>query len=193
MGGLHPAIDATCLLADEHSFTAKDVAAIRIQVPAAVHHHGWWQPERPLTTIGAQMNIAYAVAVALLDGTVGPAQFTDERIDADDVWALIARTTVEQVDRRQDPAWNQPGYNTRVTFRLHDGRDVTHALNQPHGGPDSPLTDDAIVAKFRGLSAHVIDPDRAQQIERRVLALESERDLGPLIDLLAAPVRGALD
>ncbi|WP_035844690.1 MmgE/PrpD family protein [Kitasatospora azatica] len=193
MGGLHPAIDATRLLADEHSFTAEDVVAIRIQVPAAVHHHGWWQPERPLTTIGAQMNIAYAVAVAVLDGTVGPAQFTDERIDADDVWALIARTTVEQVDLQQDPSWDQPGYNTRVTFRLHDGRNVTHALNQPHGGPDDPLTDDEIVAKFRGLSAHVIDQDRAQQIERRVLALDSERDLGPLIDLLAAPVRGALD
>ncbi|MFI9274072.1 MmgE/PrpD family protein [Kitasatospora sp. NPDC052896] len=193
MGGLHPAIDAVVALRDEEKVSAADVAGIHIQVPAAVYHHGWWQPERPLTTIGAQMNIGYAVAVALLDGVVGPAQFTDSRIDADDVWALIARTRVEQVDTQQDPSWEQPGYNTRVTLRLQDGRELTRALDQPHGGPDDPLTNDEIVAKFRTLTSHVMGQDRAREIERTVLALEQQTSLGLLTELLAAPVRGALD
>ena len=72
MGGLHPAIDAALALRAEHGLAAGQVAGIRIEVPEVIFHHGWWQPERPLTTIGAQMNIGYAVAVALLDGLVGP-------------------------------------------------------------------------------------------------------------------------
>lgn len=139
------------------------------------------------------MNIGYAVAVALLDGEVGPAQFADWRINADDVWALITRTVVEQVDAQQDPSWDRPGHNTRVTLRLHDGRELTRALNQPHGGPEDPLTNDEIVAKFRTLTSHVMEPDRARAIERTVLALEQQADLGALTELLAAPVRGALD
>ena len=38
------------------------------------------------------MNVAYAVAVALLDGEVLIDQFSDKRINSDDAWSLIDRT-----------------------------------------------------------------------------------------------------
>ena len=41
----------------------------------AAYSHGGWKAERPLEVIGAQMNVAYAVAVALLDGEVLVDQF----------------------------------------------------------------------------------------------------------------------
>ncbi|MET8454410.1 MmgE/PrpD family protein [Streptomyces sp. NPDC005209] len=193
MGGLHPAIDAALALSAGRKLAADDIASIRIQVPDAIYHHGWWQPERPLTTIGAQMNIGYAVAVALLDHQVRPAQFHDERIDADDVWQLIERTEVLLDNAPQDPTWTEPGYNTRVTLTLRDGEQLTRALNQPHGGPDDPLTNAEIRDKYRTLTALVIDTARAAEIERLVLDLENQDRLDDLIDLLAAPVRGALD
>ena len=192
MGGLHPAIDAVLGLTAGRGLGADEVESIRIEVPTAIHHHGWWPPERPLTTIGAQMNIGYATAVALLDGAVRPEQFTPARIDADDVWRLIARTEVGEVNEQQDPAWNQPGYNTRVTIALRTGEVLTRALNQPHGGPDDPLTDEEIRAKYRTLTAAVIDPARAARIEQLVLGLEAAPDLAELCDLLAAPALGVL-
>ncbi|MEU0966817.1 MmgE/PrpD family protein [Streptomyces sp. NPDC005917] len=193
MGGLHPAIDAALALTAQRRLTADDIESVHIEVPDAIYHHGWWTPERPLTTIGAQMNIGYATAVALVDGQVRTEQFTPARIDADDVWQLIDRTRVTQVDEQQDPSWDRPGYNTRVTVTLRDGEVHTQALNQPHGGPDAPLTNAEIRDKYRALSAAVIDADRAAEIERIVLDLENRADLRPLVELLAAPVRGALD
>ncbi|WP_042365239.1 MmgE/PrpD family protein [Streptacidiphilus neutrinimicus] len=193
MGGLHPAVDAAIALAADRELVADDVLSSRIEVPTAIYHHGWWVPERPLTTIGAQMNIGYATAVALLDGQVHPEQFTAARIDADDVWELIARTEVREVNEPQDPSWDQVGYNTRVTVTLRTGEVLTQALNQPHGGPDDPLTDEEIRAKYRSLTAHVIDPARAAWIERIVLGLEETEDLTELVDLLAAPALGVLD
>ncbi|MFC1430769.1 MmgE/PrpD family protein [Streptacidiphilus sp. N1-3] len=193
MGGLHPAVDAVLALTEGRGLRAEDVERIRIEVPTAIHHHGWWAPERPLTPIGAQMNIGYTTAVALLDGRVGPEQFTPARLDADDVWQLIGRTEVAEVDEQQDPAWAQPGYNTRVTLSLRGGEVLTRALNQPHGGPDDPLTDQEIRAKYRTLTAQVVDPARAARIEQLVLGLEGLSDLTELVDLLAAPARRALD
>ncbi|MEZ0094882.1 MmgE/PrpD family protein [Streptacidiphilus sp. EB129] len=193
MGGLHPAIDAALALTAGRTLTADDIETIRIEVPEAIHHHGWWKPERPLTTIGAQMNIAFATAVAVLDGQVRPDQFTPERIDSDDVWRLIGRTEVQLVNAPQDPSWQQPGYNTRVTLALRGGEVLTRALNQPHGGPDDPLTNSEIREKYRALTARVIDADRSAEIERIVLDLEHQADLHHLVDLLAAPARGALD
>jgi 2-methylcitrate dehydratase PrpD len=193
MGGLHPAIDAALALSTDRDLAADDIAAIRIEVPDAIYHHGWWQPERPLTTIGAQMNIGYAVAVALLDGQVRPAQFHDERIDADDVWQLIARTEVRLENTPQVTTWTEPGYNTRVILTLRDGEQLTQALNQPHGGPDEPLTNAEIRDKYRALTTQVTDTTRSAKIEQLVLDLENQDRLDDLVDLLAAPVSGALD
>ncbi|MEZ0069842.1 aconitate decarboxylase [Streptacidiphilus sp. MAP12-20] len=193
MGGLHPAVDAALALGADRKLTVDGIEAIRIEIPEAIYHHGWWALERPLTTIGAQMNIAFATAVAILDGHVRPEQFTPERIDSDDVWQLIGRTEVQLVDAPQDPSWEQPGYNTRVTLVLRGGEVLSRALNQPHGGPDDPLTNSEIREKYRALTARVIDADRSAEIERIVLDLERQTDLHRLGDLLAASARGALD
>ena len=186
MGGLSGAIDAALTLRDKVS--VDDIAQIDIEVSSTVYHHGWWTPERPLTAIGAQMNIGYAVSVALLDGAVLPDQFTDRRIDGDDVWELLPKVRVhhsEEFDRLR--------FATRVSITLRDGTKVVEMVDQPRGGPANPLRNEDIVAKYRALTARVIEPERAEAIERHVLTLDTATDVTELIGLLAAPVRGALD
>ncbi|HKI40358.1 MAG TPA: MmgE/PrpD family protein, partial [Mycobacterium sp.] len=87
MGGLHGAIDAAREL--RGSIAPHDISAIDITVGETIYKHGWWPPERPLTPMGAQMNIGYTTAAALLDGNVLPEQFTAARLDSDDIWSLI--------------------------------------------------------------------------------------------------------
>src|SRR5271157_2490242 len=101
MGGLHGAIDAAREL--RSSVAPQDISKIDITVGETIYKHGWWPPERPLTPIGAQMNIGYATAAALLDGNVLPDQFTPGRLDSDDIWSLIAATTVH-LDESLAPA-----------------------------------------------------------------------------------------
>ena len=92
MGGLHGAVDAARQL--RQSLVPGDISKIDITVGETVYKHGWWKPERPLTAIGAQMNIGYATAAALLDGNALPEQFTPARLGADDIWSLIDVTDV---------------------------------------------------------------------------------------------------
>jgi 2-methylcitrate dehydratase PrpD len=190
MGGLHGAIDAARKL--QSSVAPEDISKVDITVGETIYKHGWWPPQRPLTPIGAQMNIGYATAAALLDGNVLPEQFTPARLDADDIWSLIAATTVH-LDESLAHADVSEWFRTDVAVTARDGA-LHHArVVQPHGAPSDPVTNDELVAKFHALADRVTSRGRAEAIERAVVGLDDLDDTDNLIDLLADPVAGALD
>ena len=190
MGGLHGAIEAARDL--RSSVAPDDISKIDITVGETIYKHGWWQPERPLTAIGAQMNIGYATAAALLDGNVLPEQFTPARLDADDIWSLIAATTVH-LDESLAKADITEKFRTEVAVTTRDGTVHRARVVQPHGAPADPVTNEELVAKFHALADRVTNRGRAEAIERAVVGLEALDDTDALIDLLADPVAGALD
>jgi 2-methylcitrate dehydratase PrpD len=190
MGGLHGAIDAARRI--RPSIAPEDISRIDITVGETVYKHGWWQPERPLTPIGAQMNIGYATATALLDGNVLPEQFTPQRLDSDDVWRLIDATEVHLDESLTDAPVTQR-FRTDVAVTTSDGTVHRARVDQPHGAPNDPVTNDELVAKFHALADRVTNRARAEAIERAVTGLDNLDDIGDLVDLLAEPVSGALD
>jgi 2-methylcitrate dehydratase PrpD len=190
MGGLHGAIDAARRL--RSSIVPEQISRVDITVGETVYKHGWWTPERPLTPIGAQMNIGYATAAALLDGDVLPEQFTPKRLDSDDIWRLLDATQVH-LDESLTDAPITERFRTDVTVTMADGAVHHSRVDQPHGAPNDPVTNDELVAKFHALADRVTNRSRAESIERAVIGLTDLDDVGDLIDLLADPVAGALD
>jgi 2-methylcitrate dehydratase PrpD len=174
------------------SVAPEDISKVDITVGETVYKHGWWIPERPLTPIGAQMNIGYATAAALLDGNVLTEQFTPARLDSDDIWSLIANTSVH-LDAALANAPITERFRTDVAVTTRDGA-VHHArVDVPHGAPTDPVTNAELVAKFHSLADRVTSRGRADAIERAIVGLEDLDDTHDLIDVLAAPVAGALD
>jgi 2-methylcitrate dehydratase PrpD len=192
MGGLHAAIDAVRAIDAGAPVDTDDIERIDIALGHAVYHHGWWQPQRPLTPTGAQMNVGYVVAAALLDGNVLPEQFTAERLDADDVWRLVERVHVRH-DEEIDRAGPAGRATTDLTITLRDGSTRHRRITQPRGGPANPLRNDEIVDKYRALTSRVLDQGRQREIEDAVLRLDELSDASDLMHLLAGPVARALD
>ena len=190
MGGLHAAVQAAQALRGR--LAGRTVERIDIRVGDVVYHHGWWKPERPLTAIGGQMNIGYATAVTLLDGTALPEQFTAARLDADDVWQLLDRTQVE-LDPAIDALPPAERFQTNITLTCTDGSTETESVFAPHGHPDDPITNDEIVAKFHALTDRVMASERATAIVAAVHGLAAAGSPAQLIDLLAEPVGRAID
>jgi aconitate decarboxylase len=187
MAGLHAAIDAARELRADGPVDPGRVESIVISVSEAAFHHGGWRAARPLTVVGAQMNLAYAVAVTLIDGTALAEQFSPGRIASDDVWALIERTTA-----RDEPGFDrrlEDGYNTRLQIKLTDGTTRSSFVEHPRGGLREPLSNAEIVEKYRQLVAPLLEPRRAAAIERLVLGVDELAGVEQLVDLLAAPVR----
>lgn len=191
-GGLHGTIQAALELRAEHDIDPREIERIQIRVGHTIFHHGWWEPERPLTSVGAQMNLGYAAAVALLDGAVTPRQFTEARLAADDVWDLIGKIDVQlDPDIQNGPVHER--FATDLTLTLRCGTALHRKIVQPHGGPLDPVTNDEVIAKYRTLAGPLISAPRLDAIQHAVLDLENLPGIDELGGLLAAPVDGALN
>jgi 2-methylcitrate dehydratase PrpD len=185
MGALHAPLDAIFDIMSKRPLKSEEIDHIDIDMSHAAYHHGWWKLERPITPIGAQMNVAYAVAVAIIDGAVMAKQFSPLRIDAEDVWALIPKITAHH-----DPEFDKggpSGRNTRVTVQLKDGTTLQQFIEISRT-VSAPLTNEQIVAKYRTLTDGLVESERQTAIEELVLNLEKLEGVSELSRLLSAPV-----
>ena len=190
MGLLHAAIDAALKLRPKVSVS--EIERIDIDMGEAAYSHGGWKAERPLEAIGAQMNVSYAVAVALLDGDVLIEQFSAKRINSDEVWNLIDRTHTHH-----QSAYDQLPVDERLTTQLRitltDGSTRTATVAHPRGNGANALTNGEVREKYRKLTNHTISPDRQAAIENAVLSLDTVDDVGQLTVLLTPAVQSPLD
>ena len=192
MGLLHAAIDAALRLRAEDKVPADRIERIDIDMSEAAYGHGGWQAVRPLEPIGAQMNVAYAVAVALLDGDVLIDQFSEKRISSNDVWNLIDRTETHH-EKAYDQLPADERLTTRVRLTLKDGSTRDKVVAHPRGTGDRVLTNADIVGKYRSLTSSVISTNRQTALEKAVLNFDALDDISELTALLTPTVRSALD
>jgi 2-methylcitrate dehydratase PrpD len=190
MGLLHAAIDAALQLRPKVSVS--EIARIDIDMPEAAYGHGGWKAERPLEAIGAQMNVSYAVAVALLDGDVLIEQFSATRINSDDVWNLIDRTHTHH-QSAYDRLPVDERLTTQVRITLTDGSTRTATVAHPKGNGKNALTNPEIREKYRKLTDRAISLDRQAAIEHAVLNLDTVDDVSQLTGLLTPMVHSPLD
>src|SRR5271170_5416447 len=190
MGLLHAAIDAVLELRPKVDIS--QVQRIEIGMGEAAYAHGGWKAERPLEVIGAQMNVAYAVAVAFLDGDVLIDQFTQDRINRDDVWALIDRTLTRH-EQAYDHLPIDEQLTTQVRLTFKDGTTRAAKVVHPRGTGDRSLTNAEIRDKYAKLTHRAISAERQAAIEKAVLNIETLDDVAQLTALLTPMVHSPVD
>ena len=152
-------IDATLALRDEHSIAAADVATVAVEVfQGAFDIAGggrYGDKDHPSTKEQADYNLKYLVAVALLDGQVGPEQLETERVRRGDVQGLLARVSVQAAADLTEAYPQRTG--ARVHVVLADGREFHRAQSDFEGSPTRPLSWDRVVQKFHWLAEPFAD------------------------------------
>jgi aconitate decarboxylase len=190
MGLLHAAID--CALELRPKIDVSQIQRIDIDMGDAAYAHGGWKAERPIQVIGAQMNVAYVVAVAFLDGDVLVDQFTQERVNSDDVWALIDRTVTHH-ERAYDNLPADERLTTQVRLTFKDGSTRAAKVVHPRGTGDRNLTNADIREKYAKLTRRAVSAERQKAIEKAVLSLDTLDDIAALTALLTPAVHSPLD
>jgi 2-methylcitrate dehydratase PrpD len=182
----HQALDATLALAEEHALTPSAVEAVECGVPYMAPHQLIY--DQAATPLQGKFSMPYCVAVALLDGGVGFAQFTDERVHRADVQALMPRVRMV-VHPEQTTRECLPTRFSEVTITLRDGRRLQRRVHQAKGQPRNPLTDAELTVKFRDCAARVLPADRAESLLAAVHQLETLADVNALTRLLSTGAR----
>jgi 2-methylcitrate dehydratase PrpD len=131
----------------------------------------------------AQNSLPYILAVTLLDGACGLAQFTDEKIADPKILALAAK-----IKLAPDAEADKLSPKTKTTFvdiTLQNGQLLTSRVDYCKGEPENFLTRDEVRRKFKTAAAGVLADSRLDEIIRAAERLESLKDLRGFTKLLA--------
>lgn len=178
----HQALDATLALIEEHAIVPAAVQSVECGVNYMAPHQLIY--DRAETALQGKFSMPYCVSVALLDRTVGMAQFTDERVRRADVQAFMPKVRMF-VHPDQTTRESLPGRFSEVTITLSDGRRIQRRVVQAKGQPQSPLTREELETKFRDCASRVLSADRVGAVLTAVQALETIPDVSVLARSLA--------
>lgn len=184
----HQALDAVLDLVGTHAIDPASVASVECGVSYLAPHQLIY--DHAITGLQGKFSMPYCVAVALLDRTVGLAQFADERVRRDDVQALMPRVRMF-VHPEQTTRESLPNRFSEVTVRLTDGRTLVKRVDQAKGQPRNPLTDAELEVKFRDAASRVLSPDRVDALLAAVQALETAADVRVVARLLSGTLQVA--
>jgi aconitate decarboxylase len=193
-GTTHPAVDAMFHARNELGIRPADIDSVKIRLPIHSFKHYGWKITRPTTNIGGQMNLCYVSAVALLDDRVSIGQFSNSRINSDDVWELVERFRTEHdLEMDRIAAETKTPRATGFTIVLKDGTIHEFVQLSASGKGDLILSNEQIAKKYDELMSYIVEEDRASALKAVVLGLDSASELTELSQLLAPAVKGALD
>ncbi|KWF80860.1 2-methylcitrate dehydratase [Burkholderia diffusa] len=173
----HAAVDAALQLAEGRTFEAREIERVVVRTSAFVAR---MCGGRDLSTLSSsQMSLPYAVAAALAFGDTGIGVYRDDRRTDSRVTALLARIAIEV-----DPALGDLDEPTVILHRA-DGRRQSCHVPIALGDPRNPLSDAALLAKFRALADIALAPAQLDALIDTCLSLERLADARILNALLA--------
>jgi 2-methylcitrate dehydratase PrpD len=178
----HPGMTRMLELIRDHAIRAEDVVRVRVgtnsNMPNALIHH------RPENELQAKFSMEFCMAILLIEGRAGLAEFTDEVVNRPDVQAMI-----EKVDFVVDERAEAAGYHLMTTYidiELRDGRRVSGHADFGKGSPANPMSYDEVAGKFRECAAFAgWDRGRAEEVVAMVRDFETLPDIRGLMKLLA--------
>jgi len=171
----HPAIDAALSLRD--GLAGEGVA--RAEVATYADAVTFCDRAQPQTTGQAQFSLQHALAVCLLRGPPGLADFEPPAIADPGLAALRARVGVS-ADAGLTARY-PAHFGARVSLTTVSGRVLTALRQDAWGDPEVPMTKAAIQAKFDALSAHAgLAPAKAAQLAQAALDLARDAPLAGL-------------
>ncbi|HXP06557.1 MAG TPA: MmgE/PrpD family protein [Stellaceae bacterium] len=141
---LFPVIDACLALRKRITVPVDQIAAVAVRGHPLLRE----RTDRPEVADGrsAKVSLQHSVAVALLKGAAGIAQFTDAAVADPAVQALRDRVTAED-----DPSI--PVEAAVVEVRLADGSSLTEHVRDGRGTPGRPMSDIELDAKVNECAA----------------------------------------
>ena len=146
----HPAIDATIDMRNDLNLQPDQIDRIEVHTyKLAVGSHDHTQI---LGISSAKLSTPYAVALAIVKGSAGYADYNEANLNDYNIKMLTRKVSVIEDENltAQSPAVR----GARVIIYLKDGNIYEAPCLYPKGEPEHPLTKEELEEKFRGLAIY---------------------------------------
>ena len=180
---IHTTIDATLALAAENEINLDDIKRIRIRT----HKFAADLNERtPTSLTAAKFSIPFCVALSLMRGHVSLTDFTPETIADPGLQNIASKVDVEmdpELNRIYEP--NEDRRPSSVEITMMSGKVIENYRDIAKGWPESPLTKEEILGKFRSLASTALPSgDRIERIVDALMNLENIKNIKEITSLL---------
>jgi 2-methylcitrate dehydratase PrpD len=168
----HGALDALDRLLAQEKVTADAIERVDV---ASYLYAAELDDQAPRNTLAGKFSVPFAVATRIARGSSRVENFTWDAVRDGRVQALAKRVFVTE-----DKAMTAklPQFRpARVALKLLDGRTLTAAVEANRGDDQDPYSRDELVGKYFSLSERVWAHDAADEVRKRILALEDVADL----------------
>jgi 2-methylcitrate dehydratase len=181
------------VLALRDRFRPEDVERVTV----SLHWGGWhaigggagdheekWNPS---TRESADHSMAYAIAVALVDGRLTAESFAMDRILDPQLRPLMNKIIVqEDPGLTREHAGEMPRWPSRVDIDLKGGRRLSGQSGPPKGHPMNPMTDDELEAKYWNMATGALPAPGGQRLLDTLWSLEQLDDISRLTEQFRA-------
>ena len=178
-GSVHRSLDGLLELREKHGFTADTVKEIFVRAPAS--HLRNLMYDRPVNGMQAKFSLEYGMAVGLLRGEAGLAEYADDTIMNADIQALLRLTRKEYVEKMESE------FPTEVHVTLKDGTVLSTSVEMPVGSTAAPLSHEQLIAKFDGCANGYLSMETALSVKGMLANLASDQPIKSLMASLRMP------
>jgi 2-methylcitrate dehydratase PrpD len=171
-------LDGLVDIIESEGIAASDIATVAIRAPESSYHVIDANPLRSHC-------VQYVLAIAAQQGHVDFADIMHDRRTEPAIAELADKITIhgdESFDERSGGLRQSVGSITEVT--THSGSTFLRDVEFPLGAAENPLSDDDLEHKFTGLTAGIIDTERANQIKQTINEVDTLEDINDLTRLL---------
>ena len=146
----HPAIDASIDMRNDLNLKPEQIDRVEVRTyKLAVGSHDHTQI---MGISSAKLSTPYAVALAIVKGSAGYADYNEDNLD--DYWIKNLTRKVSVIEDENLTVQSPAVRGARVTIYLKDGNVFEAPCLYPKGEPEHPLTQEELEEKFRGLAVY---------------------------------------
>lgn len=168
---IHPAIDGIIQLRKQYHLHADDIDSIAVRANPLVL--SVTAKQDPNTGLEGKFSIYHSVAVALVRGHAGAAEYTDQAVRDPQI-----RTLSHRVQVTSDPSVHSD--EVYLTIRTKDGRTLTKHVEHAIGSADHPMSDVDIEDKVKQLAAGILEEQQVNKLVALAWKLESLANISEL-------------
>jgi len=171
-------IDGALELRKEHGIRPEQIERVQVIFPRFEYVN---RPQ-PRSGLDGKFSIQYTTLLALLDGEITVDSFTDERLAAPDVKALLPKV---QLTFDDTIPFDKVKMHVIINVWLKDGRQLSRRVDKLLGWPitGKPLTREQRHHKFYSCTRRVLPERAAQRMLELVERLETLPDVGEIMDI----------
>lgn len=191
-------IEAALELKQKHHINPSDIESITVVTFITAYHivggGSYGDRKNVYSKEQADHSLPYVIAASLLDGELYPPQFLPERINSEDVQALLQKVEVTTKIHLHKPlkvaGFLDPYTEAypekvmgKVTIKMKNGEEYSLEKEDYHGFHTRPLSWNDVEEKFKRLTKENINEDLQQKVIRIIKNLDNLQ-LKDLISLL---------